>query len=256
MSEFTPLSELEGYDSGLISCRVTLPEYVPTGEIGLNVPRIERLAQIAGLDHLRIETKAGDTTAYQASVVGSDSQGNAYAGMSAVESKADIENASVHNPDGIHNLYYSYFWGDGKITVNTSEISDRIIKGRIEGGSLRSSRAWSCQLDKAVRAGIRQSASDQLIGNVPVENGFSLGAITVVGVVYAMVFDHASMSGYVGELGLMYGANQGVNALLARTEFGLPLSERRLSLIPGYQVDRLAVVHGLTRAFKVVKKIS
>ncbi len=152
-------------------------------------------------------------------------------------------------------MYYSYSWGDGKITVNTSEISDRIINGRTEDGSLRSSRAWSCQLDKAVRAGIRQSASDQLIGNVPLENGITLGMLTVAGVVYALAFDHASLGGYAGEIGLQYGINQGINTFFARTAHGLPLSERRLSLIPGYQVDRLAVVHGLTRAFKVVKKI-
>ena len=256
MAELTPLSELDGYSSEKLAWRVALPDYVPADWIGINIPKVEKLAHIAGLGHLRI-VSAGDegSTQYQASVVGGDAQGNAVAGKSSAINKAELLDTDVNRPDGISDALYEYSWGDGTISINSAELTDRIVRGRIGDGSLRSGRAWSHQLDRAVRRGIRQTAKDQLISNVPGAKAVILGFATAVGVGFGAVFDHANWYSYPRSIASFWTGFQASAAIEAKGNHGLPLSEMRLSLIPSYQVDRLAVVQGLTRASRLIKNL-
>jgi len=44
-----PLSKMNGYVDDRLAFGLTLPEYVPTDQIGLNVSRLQQLTRLGGL---------------------------------------------------------------------------------------------------------------------------------------------------------------------------------------------------------------
>lgn len=254
-STFIPLSELDGYSDEQLSWRVPLPEYVPTESIGVNVNRLKWLSHLGGIGHLRIDTQDGDQTTYQPEITGIDTSGSATAGMKVVKQKASLSAAetSPNSTDRAIVRYSEYQWGDGHITLNATEMAATVLnKTRDSDITVRQPDVWSRVIDKGLRKGISKVTEEQLLRGVTLLSKVGLGLVSMNVLGAVGIFPDADLIP-VGLLSSLY--VQGIQSYLAWTD-GLPISERRLSLIPGYQIDRLTVVKGLNRAQKLVRTIN
>lgn len=258
--ELTPIAELDGYRSEHLAWDIHLPDYVPTEQIGLNVPRLELLARLGGLAHLRVSTYEGDRTQYQAEITGIGRDGSASAGMKSVKQKAALSKADIPNGSG-PSLYSEYWWGDATISINAAEMDRKITDRAREGGSLRDAQMWGKLIDSGLRKGVASASKQQLIERVSTESkvmfAVAEGSAVVVTIGSSILhgfglenfFQESVVKGLVDSFCV-----QGATAY-GLSKRGYHLNSRRLSLIPGYQLDRLVVAQGLVRAKKLVRPI-
>jgi hypothetical protein len=245
-----PVSELEGYSDGRFKWEVSLPEFVPTSSIGINVHRIERLAQVGGVGHVLVDMKDGDSTSYQGGVDSVGVDGSATASMRVAKHAASLSNAEVSpftNNNSPLISYAEYKWGNGHITINATELGNRIN----DKDSLRSPEPWSRLLNKAILHGLTQASREQLLGDVPIFSKFTFG----LAVGFTFFINHFGINSELLPDALTSSIlMQTTQAMLAGAH-GDRLSDRRISLIPAYQVDRLMIVNGLAKVAKVVKPL-
>ena len=251
-AKFIPLSELSDYSDAQLAWRVNLPEYAPKERIGINIDKIKLLSHIAGLDHLRVDSRSGEESTEMVSPNSVDAQGNATASSTISRTHAQLVNTEVDKPRG---TYSEYIWGDGLITINTSEFNKRALDAarKENGASLRDPEEWAKLLDKSLTTGITKNANEQLLHNITVFSKYWLGLATFDTLFLTNHdFNPSSLLQNALEVTII---SQGVQALMLSklSSYPHPLRERRLSLIPGYQLDRLFVVHAITRTSKLAK---
>lgn len=245
------LADLEGFRSDTLAWDVAVPDYVPAEQISVNVPLLGRIARLGGIGHLRVGSYDGDRTKTEAEVSSLAPDGSSTASMKAVSTKAQLVDSDVSNGSQRSRFPYSeYWWADAQIRVNSSELGDKMMETARNGGSVRDPKPWARFLDKSLRQGISHSTREQLLGNV---SGFSimiLGA-TALGVSLAALSaspEFAAINGLEASL-----IQQAVNSTASAMFYGAHIKERRLSLIPGYQIDRLAIAQALIKTRKLVK---
>ncbi|HUD07580.1 MAG TPA: hypothetical protein VMQ52_00665 [Candidatus Saccharimonadales bacterium] len=121
-----------------------------------------------------------------------------------------------------------------------------------EGHSVREPEVWSRLLDKAIRSSVSKATSEQLLDDVSFYSTYWLG--------WAAIQDLAKSHWHVNPELAVWAipaslAMQGLSAMFGMLQDDCPVNERRLSLIPAYQIDRLAAVKGLTKTLKLVKSL-
>jgi hypothetical protein len=146
--------------------------------------------------------------------------------------------------------YSEYRWGDGSVTINATELGARVLDKTRQGTSLRDPKIWSGLLDKIIRLGVSKVASEQLMGDVSGPSQLFLGfAALETGILNNLqINSDLILNGFLSSL-----ITQGTMILFQATRGGATIRDRRLSLIPAYQLDRLAAVKGLTKVLKIVK---
>src|SRR5688572_2075028 len=99
-----------------------IPEYAQPEKIGLNFNRIGKIAAWGGFhkDQITIEAHSGETTSYNATVIGSDPFGNAFMGATTAETVP----LGTGTPGKINTDWRART--DLKLRVNTSELSQRV----------------------------------------------------------------------------------------------------------------------------------
>ncbi len=257
-----PLSELAEFRGDNLAWALAVPEYVPQDEVLVNVGRLGRIARLGGTGHLRVQSEAGELTSYSTSVSSVDEGGSATASGSATILKSDLIDANS-TVDDMTERSYEYQWADSTLTINTSELSDRIIKEDRFSGKVRDPKEWSYYIDQALRKGLRQTAKQNLVDNVPgtcvLTNAFvfsfTFGLVSILpGSSERGDYPVADfMNGSLGKLIALGATFPLSNALFEKFRNGLSFKERRWSFVPAYQLDRLLAVNALTRATKIVK---
>ncbi|HUC95641.1 MAG TPA: hypothetical protein VMR76_01625 [Candidatus Saccharimonadia bacterium] len=255
-STLVPLSELADYSDVSLEWRVNFPEFAPTSQIGVNLDRIKFLSNLAGLRHLRVDSESGETSSHQPQISGIDAQGNATASMRVAKTEVSLSEADVTaQKSGRKNTVSEYIWGDGHITVNTSEFNQRVLDAshRKNGPTLRQPQEWAGLLDRSLSRGITQSARKQLLGNVTgfstITNYIACGTVVIN---MPLIISNPALG--IAEACIDISLIHTITATLAWAE-GHSLRERRWSLIPGYQVDRLFMVNALARTTKLARVI-
>jgi hypothetical protein len=212
------------------------------------------LARIGGLEHIRISALNGDRTEYTAEITSLGADGSATSGIKATTTKAKSVRTAITN-DGyeIDRPHSECWWGNAEIAVNTTELSDNILSSARNGGSVRDPKLWVRLIDKGLKQGIRSSIREQLLGNVSVMSKCTLEMAVALTPIYAMP-DFSSTS--IAECALFSSVFQQV----IDTEYdshgrGISLSERRLSLIPAYQIDRFFIANCITRARRLASPL-
>ena len=249
------LSELGEYSDAHLRWNVTFPDYVPIDRIGVNVDRINYLSHLGGLNHLLIDSRSGDTSSEQPEITGIDGQGNATAGMRLTKTKVDMSSAGVEKQKASRdNVYSEYFWGQGHISINSNELNKRVLDASRpeKAPSIRQPQVWANLLDKSLTKGITENAKQQLLGNVSGLSQFMLGI--AIGDVVAPPTSYSV--GHLAEAFLKFsGESIIITSIVAYATGGHTLKERRLSLIPAYQLDRLFMVNAIARTTKLAKVI-
>jgi len=254
---FIPLSELTDKPNGRIVWELVVPEYAPSGNIGVSTSRLSRLACLGGFRHISIRGYSGNTTTEVPEVDSVDAFGVATASGRSTITKAERQQSYVSQPEPLDEefLHYDYYWADGTISLNMAEIDDHIGEQR----KLRDAPTWSAELDKAIKLGIRNVSRQNLLENPHPIHKLNLAVFPAIIAAELSFLGHLVGFPYpklgVPEclpLGLF--AFQAGDVQLAKKR-GLDFKDRRLSLFGGWQPDRAIAVNGLSRALRIVKPI-
>jgi len=136
-SEFIPASDLAGYETERVRWDVELPPYAPAEGIGINIGRLGRLAHGGGFNHITVVNYAGETTEVAPNVDNVNMQGSATASMRASIKKAPLADMqAAGNPSTLAQDYYEYYWPNGTLKLNLSEITNKLSSSK-KSGALR-----------------------------------------------------------------------------------------------------------------------
>lgn len=235
---FIPISELSEYETERIHWSAELPDYAPAEAIGVNVERLGNLARLGGFNQLTITSGAGDITETMPSVSSVDEHGSATATMRATIKKAELTELHQEAPGTLDKRRYEYFWPNATMNLNLSEITDRLSSSK-KPGALRQPKAWTNQIDQAMRQGIRRAARENLLTNTsPAQKLLPFIAEGSCAGFGELTFGN-NAADVLTYMAVMTALVQLVAEPYLSSLEGLPPSGRRWSLIPGIQADRI-----------------
>lgn len=249
---FIPINRI---NSPVVRIDVPLPQFVDTGQIGVDLRRVHALCWLGGLRHLRVEKAGGredeETTPM---VVGVAGDGGAYAGGAVVKKAKpfhfdDYELGSPASELNFLSVPHATVWADGKIQLDLEAMSKRIIEDKRYKGNARSSEAWARLLNKALKEGIANIGINHLLYGVRKTEMLYLLFLTLMGPRLltspspSRLFSSWLLSNFIG-LGLSFMAS------LQNQEDGY-----RLSAFYGPQLDRAIALKLFLQAGPLVKTI-
>ncbi len=130
--------------------------------------------------------------------------------------------------------------GDAELDINAPDLGDRVFeRARKTDGSVRDGTIWARYLNRDMKKGLSGAVGDQLLGKVSALSLATLGLTAV--------FTAANANPDFSPKNITFNAlltslvQQGIGIGLAKWKYDTPLRERRLSLIPAYQLDRMAI---------------
>ncbi len=138
---------------------IPFPEYVKPQQIGVNLRGLRMLLRIGGISHLRVAGQTdGETTRFTPTIVGYDSQGNAYAGKKGekvtIPEFTTYDDEANRNQDASEWKPHSATWKNAVINLNINEMAERIRQEDKWARGVSSTEAWAYHLDKVVRKGV------------------------------------------------------------------------------------------------------
>lgn len=229
-SNFVPINEAS---SDRVRFNIDLPPYIDRTQIRANIPRIERLMRIGGINHLRVETFEGDQVSESPTIVGFDSQGNAYAGKTGattIPKEFEVDSAA--------NSHRGSPTADVKIKLDIRQINESIVN---EG--VRASREWARKIDKGVTTGLRNSGNKILLVENFKKNIFAGGTQAIILPIDIALQD---LNNLIFSLVWFSGVLQGGYSMLYK-------GRHRWSILLGSQLDRAALLQVRSRLQRVVK---
>lgn len=230
---FVPIDEA---NSDKVRFAIDLPPYVDRYQIRANTPRIERLMRIGGINHLRVETFEGDRVSETPTILGFDTQGNAYAGKtgtSAKQKEFDVNSSANNRKRGGSPT------ADVTIKLDITKINESVIQNNV-----RSSNAWAQRIDKGIGTGLRNAGSRVLL----VENAKQFIQVYYLGNQAFWLANNLSQQDFEGVI-----FDITVLPILSQTILRYFYGQDRFSLIFGPQLDRAALLQVRSRLQRVVK---
>lgn len=264
-AKFVPLDQLESFFDTALVIKINLPEYVPRDQIGINIMRIKFLSRMAGLRHLRIDTASGETSSEQFVPNSIDGQGNATASLTLSNARAPLFKTDLERDKSLISRIYSEFsWSDERIIINSSELNKRTEDAarKENGPRLREPDEWANLLDKSITAGLSKVARENLLKNVSFMSKYWLG-VTMFSSIFGSGWLYGNPKLQDSLISFLYDfsgcsiVNQFIATGLTAVQFRDKnvIKERRLSIIPAYQLDRLFLVNSIAKSSKLVKVI-
>lgn len=182
MSEFEPgFVPLDEAISERARFAVTLPEFVNTDNIGVNLRGLERLANMGGIAHVRVDTVEGDVSQFVPIIVGVNKDGTAIAGKAGVKTSVPTYTLDLEHLGSLSGwtpkfLPHATDWINTRVTVNTNEVKNRIKDDSKWKNGVHSTEAWAYHLNKSVKEGV----TDQGIKHLTLElSKFSWGEAAI-----------------------------------------------------------------------------
>lgn len=262
-AKLTPISRVHE-ESDRIRVAIPFPSWVESHRIGMDVSRTERLMNWGGISSLQvIGDPDGQRTAVMPITVGSTRSGARFAGMGAAKESTSLESLQS-NMDGNHRwAFRNAEWTSTKITLNLPEMQRMIDEKK---GSLRKPESWTPNIDKALRRGIRKSGTEHLLTHftpsqvllnlwINVNNSllssahlsiydFLARAQPRVPDIRSLIFDTVFNFTFWSTMeSFRYGIDTGKG------------TGYRISLFPGWEIDRAAGLQVLSRTQKLVRPI-
>jgi hypothetical protein len=241
--KFVPI---EYAQSDQVRTRVSLPQYVNSEEIYVNLYGIGKLCRLGGIRHLDIVgLDENETSKSVPQIVGFSQNGEALAGKAIV--KTVPESSSSSSSESKRHKPHSFRWVDSTIVVNTSEINQRIQNEDYYEKGVRSTKAWSNHLNKAVKSGITKEGVRHLSVGLSQHNWLMLA------IQYgAMSFFELSNNPSLGGMAIRILITSAI-INLADFVFENRKSEFRASLLYGPQLDRALLLYLSTLSSTLVK---
>lgn len=259
----TPINEV-WLRSERIRFNVHFPPWFDEEGIGIDLKRIERLINVGGINHVRVDVqKNKESLASLPIIVGVASDGSAYAGMVSTTKK--VPTYEYHRyPEGKIAFFQNSAWTALQISLNLEEIRRKIEEER---GSLKRVESWTPHLDEALRKSVRNAGTNHLLGG---HTPFRLLSAVWVNI-HDSLMDAADISLYeaisgrfnphiprAGELAFEMSLSFAIWTLVGAVTCGLERGKGRgyrLSLFPGYEIDRAILLQILSRTQRLIETI-
>lgn len=219
-----------------IDVQADLP-HVDMDKIGIHTTRVSRLARLGGIKTVSLRAEEGDVSKYTPNIVGSN-YGIAFAAKAGSAEIVSTSSSKIES-DGPTP---SSSWADMTITVNTSEISERLKQNN---QPVRSAEAWSDAINTAMQRDLLKRGTEQLMGGVrgPAYQLFTWGGTALDAVAWSAIIE---TSPYVNGAAIYLLINQMLERL-DRSRYADKQTDYRHSLFWGTQVDRIAGLFAMTK---------
>ena len=247
-SGYVPLPKVEQEQpEDNIEIRLNLPAYVDQDRIGVNLTQIAKLNHLGGIRRLSIVGKSGMDTSFESvGVVGINSDGTATASKKITRVSVP-ESVSHSRNSGWEPYSLSFRWKNVGVNVNLDEISQN-LKESTEG--VRSSSGWAKHLDKGIKNPIRTEGHRNLLHDLEIGDKIDYGVMVVaLGSINAITYLTAHQLSPGAIIGFVLG-NRTAAFLKFRKD-----PNYRFSCVPGYQLDRAAILSIQSRLRTVVKDL-
>ena len=244
-SGFVPLPKVEQEQpESKTFYHLNLPDYVDQDRIGVNLTEVEKLKGLGGIELLLVVGNTDlETSSESHEIHGINSDGSASASKKV--SKTVIP---VFDSDSLQLDTFS-MENRPRVSVtqlNVSEISQRV---REDGGNIRETKSWVSEIDEGIKGGIRKEGHQNLLHDPKGNDKF---IFTIYGVTIASdAYDYIN----TGDIGvsmaaIYYALNRSINLLYSRID-----PYERFSFVPGFQLDRAAILSIQSRLKHVVKDL-
>ncbi len=247
-SGFIPLPKVEQEQpENNLEIRLNLPSYVDQDRIGVNLTNIVKLNDWGGIRRLRVVGKYDmDKSTEIPEIVGVNSDGSAIASKKAAKVEVPTFESFSMNSDW-HSSYIANRWKSVAINLNLDEIT-QTVREKPEG--VRSAKSWARELDGGIKHPIRAEGHKNLLHDMESLDKYGLANIAFIGGFFSAV-------SYVfhGEITPSTFAGAWVGNRLVSLVYAKLDSNFRFSLVPGYQVDRAAILSVVSRTKTVVKDL-
>jgi hypothetical protein len=257
---FVPIIELrEGSSDTRVAWHANLPEYVDEKRIGVNVRALGRLTQLAGLRDMTITSSEDSEYEFSSQLreVAHQTVPSREAGKNVLAPR--LAQVAIGGSTFIPSHAYDFYWPKGLINLNVLAVADRVndLPGE---HALSDPSAWSGVMNRVLQEGLRESSRLHLLLNVPNQIRTDFLAGMAISNALLIAFEEVSKIPFdlrtlgVNALGIPEVYNLVVSPILAKFA-GARLRDKRLSILPVWQLDRLAAVNVLSKTTKLVKQL-
>ncbi len=232
-----PLSYMKGFDDGKIAWDVEIPDYVDDEAISLNLTSLRNISRWAGLK--RLEINSGHSI-------------NESQALADYEEYEDAHsNVTIYEEDEQQKYVSSeYKWDYGEVTINNTELYANVLRKTTEEDSVADPKLWSDHLNTTIKNSLLEISRVQLTRGISTAG--KLNALSVVAMGGLISLATGSPDTLIPSILGVSIINQSTS-MIYHQGYGSALKDRRLSLLPSYQIDRLLVVRGILRYRDLVK---
>lgn len=228
-----------------------LPEFVPQHQIGINYNKIHQLCRLGGIGHLRVTGKTdGDVTNFTPTIVGYDSQGNAYAGKKGTQVDIPLFEISNESDSDLSSVRpHAATWINATLNLNINEITERIKQEPRWERGVYSPKAWAYHLNHSLKESISTIGIRHLTLGLNRRNWFMSGLQHSLAAIFEMSSKNPSLEWFAFRMLV-------VNTVLTSlyiTQYGGGENGYRLSLFYGPQLDRALLLKLLTSRATLAK---
>lgn len=250
--KFVPLSDIDRVTpTPKMRIDGVFPPYVDPREIGIGLRGINALCRLGGIRRLQVVGVSGDVSTVTPEIGGMDSHGNAIASLKSTVTKVPAHSGSFQPSNIPDNILSASIWVNATVEINTREIEERIRNANEKNG-VRSNKAWSREVNQALRAGIVEVGLRHLLLDHSQTDVLAFGLVTT--------FQASAIAlGLMPSRGLVVPFIAAAGDLLTHVVDNLG-NERdedryRHSAFAGYQFDRAALLALRGKSTKVVKAL-
>ena len=232
-----PLSYMKGFDDGKIAWDVEIPDYVDDEAISLNLTSLRNISRWAGLK--RLEINSGHSINESQVLAEYD------------EYEDSHSNVTIYEDDEQQKYLSSeYKWDYGEVTINNTELYANVLRKTTEEDSVADPKLWSDHLNTTIKNSLLEMSRVQLTRGI--SRTGKLNALSVVAMGGLISLATGLPETLIPSILGVSIINQSTS-MIYNQGYGGELRDRRLSLLPSYQIDRLLVVRGILRYKDLVK---
>jgi len=232
-----PLSYMKGFDDGKIAWDVEIPDYVDDEAISLNLTSLRNISRWAGLK--RLEINSGHSINESQVLAEYD------------EYEDSHSNVTIYEDDEQQKYVSSeYKWDYGEVTINNTELYANVLRKTTEEDSVADPKLWSDHLNTTIKNSLLEMSRVQLTRGI--SRTGKLNALSVVAMGGLISLATGLPETLIPSILGVSIINQSTS-MIYNQGYGGELRDRRLSLLPSYQIDRLLVVRGILRYKDLVK---
>lgn len=251
--KFTPFAALPDTHTPNLHINLDLPPYVDRQALGIAIKRIQRLMRLSGIGSASIFAYDGPQSTFIPDIGPVQSDGSALARATGSKVVAPLADTRLFGGDD--EVPKSMRWVDAQLGINMAELHARVLRDRRGGGDIRNVRAWSHQLDAALRAGLQEAGSKQLLAFSEFDKKVVCIAFGLPVYMQAipMVFggDVASIPQFLTGIGLSnIVVSKAINAMRREKE---SIHGTRFNIFYSPEFERAAALHLLLRVQTLVK---
>ena len=234
-----PLSYMKDFDDGKIAWNVELPDYVDDEAISLNISRLRNISQLAGLKRLEINSEH------------SINKDEVLADYDQCEEA--LSNIAIYLDDDEQQFVSSeYKWDYGEVTINSTELYANALRQTSEEDSVADPKLWSNHLNNTIKGSMLEISKIQLTKGISTSGKINAASAVAIGGLIGMA---SGSPEYIIPSVLGVSAIYQTASSIYHNGYGNSIPDRRLSLLPSYQIDRLLIVKGILK-FKDLVEIN